>query len=289
MKKFAAVLVAVATLVPGLALAQTSTGALTLGYASGKAGGARMNALSFDGIVGVRLGDTMTLNARANGLSGKIKGTPGRLEGRVVGLGLAFALANGGWVGASVEDGEVGLTGVLGTVNYTQLGLEGGFTSGAADVTGFFTHSREVESLGFSAKFNHAARYQVGGAAIHSSVDTGAAKRTANYLGVAGVMSVTNTLSVFSGLAHTTVNNTGANLTTFGLGAAYDLGGSSVSLELGRSNVDTGAASGHVNVVRLGLTIPLGRGSAAVPQNSVAGAVLNPTKNAISQTVLSAF
>lgn len=292
MKKIAAVLMATA-LMPAVVMAETASGALTLGYESGKAAGARAHAFTFDGIVGVNLGNNLTLNARANLLRGKINGMPGRLEARLLGLGLGYALGNGGWVGASLENGGVGITGIVGTLDYTQLGIEGGFAAGGADVTGFYANSREVESIGFSAKFSQNARYQIGGGAIHSSIDTGAGKQGANYLGVAGVMNVANSLSVFGGVAHTTVNGTGAHLTSFGLGASYglgeSLGGSSVSLELGRTNVDDGTSRGHMNVVRVGLTIPLGRGSAAVPQNSVAGAVLNPTKNAISQTVLSAF
>lgn len=293
MKKIAAILMSVAMTVPGIALAETASGALTLGYDAAKTAGGRARALTFDGIVAVGLGNNLTLNARANALRGKINGVPGRLEARVLGLGLAYSLGNGGWIGASLENGGVGLTGVFGTLDYTQLGLEGGFKAGGVDVTGYVVQSSEVDSIGFSAKLSQAGRYQIGGGAIHSSIDTGAGKQGANYLGLAGVMNVAPSVSVFGGVAHTTVNGTGADMTSFGLGAAYDfgsaMGGSSVSLELGRTNLNAGGASGHLNMVRVGLTIPLGRASSAVPQNSVAGAVLNPTKNTVSQTVLSAF
>ena len=104
---------------------------------------------------------------------------------------------------------------------------------------------------------------------------------------------MTDSFSLFGGVATTAISGTGVDATSFGLGAGYDLGASLgnsvVSLELGRTNLGTPVGSGHMNTVRLGLTVPLGRSKAAVPQNSVAGAVLNPTKNAVSQTVLTAF
>ena len=292
-KEFLVLMVSVAAFIPGVAFAEMASGSLTLGYESGKLAGARAHALTFDGVVSARLGNNVSLNARANALRGKINGVAGHANAHLLGMGLAYSLNNGGWVGAYLENGGISASGIAGSLDYTQFGLEGGFKAAGADVTGFVGRADDIDSVGFSAKYSEGSRYQIGGGAIHSRIDTGVGKQTANYFGVAGAMKVSGAVSLFGGIAHTTVNGTGSDVTSFGLGAAYDLGsrlgGSSVSLELGRSSIGSVIGSGHMNMVRVGLTIPLGRGSSAVPQNSVAGAVLNPTKNTVSQTVLSAF
>lgn len=285
--------IAAAFAIPAIAAAEMSSGAVTLGYQSSKGGGVKGHVLSFDGVVGANLGNNVSLNARANALRGKIDGVPGHATGHVLGLGLAYSFGNGGWAGAYVENGGLSASGVAGSADYTQYGVEGGFKFSGMDMAAFVGTSSDMDSIGITAKYAPGSQFQIGGGLMHTRVDTGVGKQGTNNVGLAGAMSVTDAISVFGGVSSTAISGTGVDMTSFGLGAGYDLGASLgnsvVSLELGRTNVGVPGGSGHMNTVRLGLTVPLGRAKAAVPQNSVAGAVLNPTKNTVSQTILSGF
>ena len=133
-RRFAAVLVSVAIAMPVAALAEVSSGAMTLGYQHGDTTGAKGNVLSFDGIVGVNLGNGISLNTRANTLRGKIDGVPGHANAHLLGLGLAYAFGNGGWGGAYIENGGLSASGIPGSLDYTQYGFEGGFKFSGLDV-----------------------------------------------------------------------------------------------------------------------------------------------------------
>lgn len=289
--KIAAIFATALSVVPAVAMAQDASGALTFGYAHGNlGGGVKPSALTFDGIVNVGLGNNLSLNARANTGRIKVNGLPGSVSTHVLGLGLSYALGNGGWVGGFIENGNVGLSTLPVNFGYTQYGIEGGYKLGGVDVAGFIGYSTDVTSVGISGKYSDGARYQVGGALISSRIDLGGAKQNTNFAGLAGAYAVTSDINVFGGVGRTGLSGLG-NLTTVGLGLSYGLGetmaNSTLSLELARSSVSGGLAD--MNSVRVGVTIPLGGNRTTVPQNSVAGSILNPGKNTISQTVLGAF
>lgn len=290
-KTLAALLASATLLTPAAVLAQDFTGSATLGFGHGEGSAAILDAdsVTLDGDVRYDLGNNFALTARAN-TAGVTVGDV-TTEAHVIALGARYGFAPNAWAGIFAEYSRVGAFGEQD--EDTALGLEGGYTFGDAVVEGFWSKSKELESVGFAGQYAFGTDLTVAANLTHTEVELITAGQDVNTFGVAAAYDLGNNVTLFGGASRTNLVGQMADVTTFGFGGAYALGeqfmNSTVSLELARSTVDGTATDGDLDTVRVGITLPFGGAAAKAPANSVAGSVFAPAHNAVNQAVLAAF
>ena len=290
MRSFAYLMAAGLMALPSVAAAQTATGALTLNLAQHEEEGMTFAAIGFDGIVNAKMNDVVNLNARGNVVN---------LDGDVtlshLSFGLSRRVSDSGWAGVFIDRSDASIDFGIGTLSggFTSLGIEGGVKSGALDLGVFIGTDGDMTSYGLAAKFTQSSTYQLGASLMRSQIDDFDESVGLNFAGIAGVTALNKDLLLFTGLGHSSLSALDLKGTTFGMGLSYNLGGeggySALSLEVSHSNASFFDVDGSGTTIRLGLTIPFGGTRGFVPQNSVAGAILNPTHNALSQTILTQY
>lgn len=304
-------------------MAQDYSGAFTFGYSNGSVsvpGGlpagvsVDVDAITLHGTLAVQFPDGFRMGARMVHISpdgtlktpgGSISATDlvGNIELRETELNFGYTLASGAWFGVYSEDTAVSIEALpLVSISHHSYGIEGGTNFSGVDVRGFVGSGNDVTSYGVSAQYA-TNQFVVGGNYMHSDVSLPGAGTIAKLdnFGIAGAYQINPQFGVFAGVARTTASDAvglglEAGLTSYGLGVSYDM--SSLvnmpliaSVEYGGTKLDvTGAGDiGSIDGFTLGVTIPMGNNQSTVPANSVAGAVLAPTHNVISQTALMSF
>lgn len=287
----------------GLAAAQDFSGAATLGYGRLTVADVDQSAsiLSLDGKFDVKFDSGLSFGADFSGNSLNVEDVSETLTASTIGLEAAYRFANNISAGAYVEHSRVDIDDFGFNLSATSYGLSGGYAVNGATFKGFVGTTTyddadgvDVVDLGLIAGVQAAPNLFLAGSVLNTNLSDGADDVNLRILGAAAVYGIDDSLTVFAGIADTSLDIEDANLTTFGLGVSYDLTSvasfaASVSLELARTNLDLGGDSGNLDTVRLGVTIPMGGGNAKVPLNSVAGAVMNPRHSAESSAVLSTF
>jgi hypothetical protein len=290
----------VAVLLPCALAAQTFDGSVTVGYGlSDISGLGTVHTPSIDGRFGYDLGNGLKFGADISGVRGSKNGLTGNISALSAGVFGAYSFANGVNLGAYSETASVDATGLTGDISVHSYGLLGGYDIETVKVTGFFGKSNtspnlpagvDIKDMGISGRVQVSDQVTVGGSLARSTVSGGGASVDLNTIGLAGSFQVDQSWTVFGGLTDASISNV-AGITTFGLGASYDMSGSlrqgsAVSLEVARSNV---GGVGNINTLRIGLSVPLGATSNAVPLNSVAESAMNPRRNTLATGILSTF
>ncbi|SEM70074.1 hypothetical protein SAMN05216227_1001136 [Pseudorhodobacter antarcticus] len=290
----------VAALLPCALFAQTFDGSVTVGYGlSDISGLGTLHTPSIDGRFGYDLGNGLKFGADISGVRGSKNGLTGNVSALSAGVFAAYGFGNGVSLGAYGETASVDATGLTSDVSVHSYGLLGGYDVDQVKVTGFLGKSNtspnlaagtDITDLGIAGRFQVSDQVTLGGSFARSTVSNGGASLGLNALGLAGSFRANESWTVFGGLTDASISNV-AGITTFGLGASYDMSGSlrqgsAVSLEFARSNV---GGVGNINTLRIGLSVPLGATSNAVPLNSVAETAMNPRRNTVATGVLSTF
>lgn len=291
---------------PGMAAAQEFSGAITLGYGMTDLSDVSedITTTTLDGRFGMDLGNGFRFGADLSVGRGKIDGVPESLTASMIGVYGAYSFDGGFSLGAYVEDAELDIEGAPTDLSATSYGLMAGYDMGQARFGGFLGRTTtdpdlpagiDVRDFGLTLRYAAAPEFTLGASFVRTEVSDGVTDVDLDFLGVAGAYTIDPTWSLFGGISNASVDLIDADVTTFGLGVSYDLSsklgaGSSLSLELARSNASVGGGGdGHLNTVRLGLSIPLGSQGFTVPMNSVADSIMNPRHSALSSTVLSVF
>lgn len=289
----------------GLVAAQDISGTATVGYGRTDVSDTStdLDSITFDGNVAATFDNGLLLGARATAMNVSIDDEPD-LNASLLGASGGYRLGSGLRGGAYYERAHLGYDDFSGTAN--SYGATVGYDFAAGTVEGFYGRSAgsdledlNVHDYGVTGRYTAMNGLTFGGNLMRTNIALGGKDDDLDLVGLAAVYDVAPAWTVFGGLTHSSVADT--DVTTFGLGASYDLSGmvavpTIVSLELARTNFDGNdlgdedlVGNAHGNTVRLGVTFPFGQTGSKLPANSVAGAVMTPSHSAVTQTVLSAF
>jgi hypothetical protein len=289
---------------PFAAAAQDISGGITLGYGNTNVQGSStdLNQLTFDGRVKADLGNGLTLGARGDSVQLSASGTSGSINGTLLGVDGSYKLANGVSFGAYAEQAQLSFSGGGGTLTGNSYGLTAGYASNGLSLDGFvgrtdtniFGSGVDMTTIGLGAKYQAAPNLTIGGSLARTRLSSGGTNVDLTAIGVAAAYEINQEVGVFGGITQTSLDLASLDLTTFGLGVSYNMAKMTnfpavASFVLARSTVDLGGGSGHLDTIRLGLTIPLGTAGNKVPMNSVADSIFSPSHSVISSAVLSTF
>ena len=278
---------------PIAAQAESITGALTLSYTQHDSDFAELSTKGLDGRLAIDLDSGLSLGIEMGQSSSSTDGLPVDLEGEFYGLDAKYAFGNGMSAGIYMDRFSVGLGGIPieltlkskgVTVGYEGNGFKGEAFYGSTDIT-----SVDINNFGISGSYTGMEGLEVGAAFHRADIDLGGSSGNLDFSGLAATYLATPSLMVFGGAGQLDLAGLG-DLDTLGLGVSYSIGGnsgfaSSVSLEVGRTSLD----GDDLDVVRLGLTIPLGKSGPVLPMNSVADSILNPRRGALIAGLTSVF
>lgn len=277
------------------ALAQEFGGAITFGYGIGEISDLNtdIDSATIDGDISVDLGNGFSLGARGSYANIDIDMLPIDISGNLLGLNAAYSFGGGAWMGAYTEHSDISIDMLPVNFGLTHYGIEGGYKAANYGVSGFAGKGSDLTSYGIAASYNPMAGTVLGANAMRSELSFSGIDADISTYGVAAAHSFTGNFGVFAGVGRSTISGVDADLTTYGIGGSYTFTQLQspivASLELARTDLNMGGSGTDFDTVRLGLTFPFGNKASVVPNNSVAGAILNPSHSAISQTVLMAF
>jgi hypothetical protein len=290
--------------IPVAAPAQEFGGAVTLGFGTTDISdipqdiGSR--SLAFSG--GVDFGNGLALSGDLGIGTLDIDDVPFDISARIMGLDADYRFGGGFRIGAYAERATLSIDGLPVDPDLDSYGIKAGYATPTMDVGLFLGRSStdpdlpgidiEDRGLTFAAQFDPGLR--LGGYLMETELSDGIDDLSIRALGLAGSYRFADSWMAFAGYTRSSIEDLDGNLSTFGLGAGYDLSsvidfGAVVSLELARTTLTAGGTDvGDLDTVRFGFTIPLGQGSAQ-PLNSVANSVFDPRRSAVTATALSAF
>lgn len=303
---------------PAAAFAQTMTmtSAVTLGFASSTidAGGGDVDVstMSLDFESDTMFGPNFNLGLDF-GITQSDFDLGGGFDLQVDLMSLAiepsYRFGNGGYIGVYYRMGDldvslpfIPITFGVDTRNY---GIFGGYENGPLWVEGFVGTSDldpglpagiDIMDYGIAASYDVAPNWEVFGSVTRTDIDTGGGfDIDLTNISLGTEYGFANGLSVYGSVGRTDIGTPAPfniDATDFTLGLAYDLGqgGSgvpvSLNLELSRTTLDLGPiGSTDIDRIGLGVTIPLGGGSAPAPLNSRTSAARGDYRSAIGQLV----
>ena len=288
---------------PALALAQDTSGAITLGFGEHEVSDIDqgLSTASLDGRVNMTFASGMTFGVNAGYLDLGIDGAPIDIDATFVGLDVGHKMASGLSVGAYAEqltaDAGLGID-----LSLKSIGATAGYETGNLDFGAFLGRTTvspditglEADTLGLSAKYAAMEKLTLGGSFQRASLSAGGSEEIdVDLIGLAGAYDITEQFSLFGGASRTTIDEADLDITTMGLGVGYDLnlGGMSsmVSLELARTDLSAFGGGTDLDTVRLGFTLPLGGAGTEAPLNSVADSIFNPRHGAVNAGLTGAF
>lgn len=302
----------VAFVSPFAASAQEFSGAVTLGFSRSNydlAPDMNVDALTLDGRFNVALAEGWSVGARYNSFDQDYPNNEG-IFGSLIGLEVDYQVTDTFAVGVYLEQFSLGLddNGIKYADFFTSrsVGIEGHYTTDKFDIgfhygtgtpggqIGYIFSTMDVTHVGLSGHYDVSDKLMVGGSVVRTTVEAGGGipdlRMTVS--GIAAVYSATDTINLFGGVARFSNSFLQLDDTTMSLGGTYDLSAQMgmplvASLELARTKSDSFGGGENIDSVRLGLTLPIGKGKVQAPLNSSVDAILNPSRSAFSQWFLS--
>jgi hypothetical protein len=291
---------AVAVSLPAMVAAQSFDGTAMVSYAySDPEGSSGIHTPSIDGRFGYDAGNGFRFGADIAGIRGSENGVSGNVSVLTGGLYGTYKFSNGFNLGMYGETASLDATGLTGDLTANSIGVMGGYDIETTKVSAFTGRTKtspslsagvDVRDYGISARFNASEQFTFGGSLVRSTVSGGGDSIDLDFAGVAAAYRIDPSWTAFGGLTDTNLESIGS-VTTFGLGASYDMSnymreGSNMSVEVARSKL---TGTGHINTLRIGLSVPIGGTASSVPLNSVADSAMSPRHNALTSAILSAF
>lgn len=281
--------------------AESITGGLTLSYTNHSIDSSEMNTTGLDGRLDVSMDNGLTFGIDLGHSTMSPDGAPFDLEAEYYAFDAAYSFGNGMSAGVFMDRLSMGVdiapidvtlkTNGL-TFGYEGNGFEGEIFVGQTDISVpiFGPTDIDVENYGINGRYTGMAGLEVGAAFHRAHLTGGSESADIDFVGVAATYMINDSLMLFGGIGQLDSEVFFGKFNSLGLGASYDLSANmgvaaSVSLELGRVSQD----GFDQDVIRLGLTIPLGKSGPALPMNSVADAVLNPRRGAFNAGMTAGF
>lgn len=292
---------------PGAGLAQDISGAATLGYAKSSipnfAGGDEDTfTLDAAGDVDFRNGWNLGLDGSFAHINPDDSGDANAVD---LGLKLQYRNYGGAIFGGYVDYFDIDNNGLLGLdADATSYGFTAGYGNALfqaeanigwtdASVSGLGSTSDWMD-YGVNVAYTPTAMTKIAGHWQLSDLDTRFGGTNFSSYGIAASHDFGSGFLGFGGITRVDFDAANVDATSFGFGLGYDLRQVSglpalVSLELARTNVDTGFGDADADTVRLGLTLPFGNRASSAPLNSLADSIMTPRHNAISTLVDNAY
>jgi predicted porin len=285
---------------PSLAVAQDMSGAVTLGFGDHEVSDQGLSTASLDGRVDMTFANGMTFGVDAGYLDLGIDGSPSNIIGTFFGLDVGYKMASGLSFGFYAEqltaDAGLGID-----LSLKSIGAEVGFQSGDLEFGAFLGRTSvspdiagiEADTIGLSTKYAAMPNLTLGGTFQRASISVGGGEADVDLVGLAGAYDINDQFSAFGGISRTSIDELDADITSMGLGLGYNLDfggvGSTVSLELARTDLSALGGGTDLDTVRLGITLPLGGAGTEAPLNSVADSIFNPRHGAVNAALTGAF
>lgn len=205
-------------------------------------------------------------------------------------------------VGAYVDYGELGISGLGSNLSATSYGATLGYEAetwrataflGTTDTDPALPAGTSVTDFGLMIGVEASDRMSFAANAVRSQINSGGTSVDIDIVEVGGTYQVTNNIDLFAGISRASAIGI-LDISTYGLGASYFFGDMvgiplTASVEVARSELDVIVPLVTMDTVRFGLTMPIGKGGAKLPLNSLAGAIQNGRHSAATQSILSAF
>jgi hypothetical protein len=287
---------------PVMTQAETISGGLTLSYTQHGDDFGDMDTLGIDGRLAIKMDNGLSFGFDLGHSTMSQDGAPIDFVAEYYAFDASYGFGNGMSAGVFVDRLSMGVDGIPVEISLNTEGLTFGYEGNGLEGEVFYGQTDigipipvpfpvDVENYGINARYTGMAGLNVGAAFHRARLSEGGESLNMDFTGVAATYLINDSFMVFGGYSQLDTNEFFLEVEALGLGVSYDLGAkagfaSSVSLELGR--VSQGGSS-DVDVVRLGLTVPLGKSGPVLPMNSVADAVLNPRRGAFNAGMTAGF
>lgn len=291
--KNSALLALLLSAAPIAASAETVTGGLTLSYTEHSNDFGEMSTKGLDGRLAIDMDSGLSFGIELGQSSMEMDGIPIDIEGDFYGLDASYAFGNGMSAGLFMEKFSVGLDGIPIELSLESKGVTFGYEGNGYSLDAFVGNTDiimiDVDNFGISGSYTGTENLEIGAAFHRARLSMGGSSENLDFSGVAATYQVAPNFLVFGGVGSLDLAGLG-DLDSMGLGVSYGLNPSagfaaSLSLEVGKTSLgDT-----DLDVIRLGLTVPLGKSGAVLPMNSVADSVLNPRRGALVAGLTSGF
>lgn len=282
---------------PIAAQAETVTGGLTLSYTQHDNDFGDMSTTGVDGRLAVDMDNGLSFGVDLGHSTMSVDGAPFDFNAEFMSVSAGYRLGNGLRAGVFADRLTLGVDVAPVDITLKTNGVELGYAGNGYEVDAFFGKtslsvpfvSGDIDNLGVSAHYTGVEGLDVGATFLRARLSDGGASADIDFKGAAATYMVNSSVMVFGGIGQLDSEFLG-EVDSIGLGASYDLGAmtgfaSSLSLEVGRTSLD----GSDLDVIRLGLSIPLGKSGPVLPMNSVADAILNPRHGALNAGLTAGF
>ena len=283
---------------PVAAQAESITGGLTLSYTQHRQDFGDIKTTGLDGRLAIDMDNGLRFGFDAGYARMTPEGAPFDFNAEFYSLAASYGFGGGFRAGVFADRLTLGVGIAPIDVTLSTNGLSLGYEGNGFEGEAFFGKTSlnvplpfEIDNYGVYGHYTGMDKLDVGAAFLRAHLTQGGNSTDMDFTGVAATYLATPSIMVFGGVGQLDMGLlTSSDIDSIGLGVSYDLGAnmgfaSSVSIELGR----TSQGSADANVVRLGLTIPLGKSGPVLPMNSVADAVLHPRHGAFNAGITAGF
>ncbi len=282
---------------PIAAQADSITGGLTLSYTQHSQDSFDINTTGLDGRLAIDMDNGLRFGFDIGHSTMSQDGVPFDVNAEFYSLEASYGFGGGMRAGVFADRLTFGAGIAPIDITLSTNGLTFGYEGSGFEAEAFFGKTSlnvplpfDIKNYGITGHYTGMEGLDVGAAFLRATLSQGSNSVDMDFKGVAATYLATPAIMVFGGVGTLDMANSGSGIDSFGLGVSYDLGAkmgfaSSVSIELGR----TSQGSSDANVVRLGLTIPLGKPGPVLPMNSVADAILHPRHGAFNAGITAGF
>lgn len=190
-------------------------------------------------------------------------------------------------------DGHIDSSGLF--LGYEAGGLELEAYLGKSETDPALPSEVDIHDYGFRAAFDVSSNLHLAGQYSQSTIDGPGGDIDLDLFSIAGLYSFESGVSIFGAYGVADISDTPLDLETISIGAGYeikDIGNlppATLSLELVRTSLDAGGPEEDVDVVRLGVSFPIGSGASRVPLNSSTRWLSGDVRTPIPAAVLASF
>ena len=290
--------------VPSLAAAEVN-GMLTLGYSMSdiEFSPNDINALTLDFSGTYDVGNGLSFGLDAGLSKADISGAPVDFDLAYFGLNAKYSFANGVSLGAYAERGQLDTNLPIPTGKLNSYGLTVGYENDKLSGEAYFGFSTTKPGLPSDldiADYGLRGRYEFSEAGFgtvaigRTRLNTPGPSVDLDMIALGGGYAFNDRFMMYGGLQRASIDLVNAEMTTIGLGVAYQTTAISavpaiLSLEMARSRLSTGGPSIDVDTIRVGISVPLSKSGSRVPLNSVVNSIDRGSHSVLTSGVLAAF